>query len=84
MNIATLIMEIIVWCRLVLTPLLVGCVLGGIAYLGLAKPYGLIVAGVLLLASLLVGIRMAGSFAKMQQEMHPDAVKKAKDENRNV
>ena len=82
MNISTFIMEIIVWCRLVLSPLLLGLVLGGIAYLALPKPSGLIAGSIITLASLLIGIRMAKSFMKIQQDMHPDVMEKSQ-ENKN-
>ena len=75
MGISTLIMEIIVLCRIVWSPLLAGLVLAGIAYLAIPKPYGIIVGAVLTLAAILVGIRMAMSFTKMQNEMNPDAGK---------
>ncbi len=81
MNITTLIMEIIVWCRLAFSPLLIGVILAGIAYLGLPDVYGLIVAALIMLLAIYAGIRMANSFAKMQREMHPDAVKNIDDEN---
>lgn len=81
MNITTLIMEIIVWCRLAFSPLLIGVILAGIAYLGLPDVYGFIVAAVIMLIAIYAGIRMANSFSKMQREMHPDAVKNIDDEN---
>lgn len=81
MNITTLIMEIIVWCRLAFSPLLLGLILAGIAYLGLPDVYGLIVAAIIILLAIYAGIRMANSFKTMQQEMNPDAVKNIDDEN---
>jgi hypothetical protein len=82
MNLSTLIMEIIVWCRVAISPLLAGLVLAGIAYLTLPKPTGLIAGSLITLAFLLVGIRMAKSYMKMQQEMHPDVLKKNSSENK--
>jgi hypothetical protein len=66
-------MEILVWCRIVLSPMLIGLIIGGIVYLKMNNVYGLILGGTILIASLLIGIRMANSFKRMQRDLHPDA-----------
>ena len=65
-------MEVFVMCRIAYSPLLAGLVLSGVAYLALPRPYGLIVGSIITLAALIIGIRMARSFMKMQNEMNPD------------
>ena len=72
MNVSTLIMEVLVYCRIVLSPLLLGAIIGGVVYLAMKDVYGIILGGTIFIASLLVGIRMANSFKRMQKELNPN------------
>jgi hypothetical protein len=54
-------MEILGWCKIVLSPLIVGAALGGLAYLALRNIYGIMAGAALVLLGLLLGIKWANS-----------------------